>query len=154
MADTKVYYMINKIQNRNIDNELQIPDRIQFPNEFLLFCKWQALPTASRKPRTQQALARSLNMSAQRLTEWKEYKEFNLNVRAEVKRLLGNDIPDIMDIVKKKALRGDNKSAELILKWLGDLVDQQNNYIDKAVVFTWQPDKDNVDAKPLINDIQ
>lgn len=129
--------------------ELKIPN-IEYPNEFIQFCEWSSIPKTMRKPETQKALARKLGLNEQTLSNWKLLPEYNHNTRAILRVFLGNDLPELMYSVKKRALSGSDKAMDTLLKWLGELQDTEVQ-IDKAVVFTWV--KDNSSTKPLSDDV-
>jgi hypothetical protein len=124
---------------------LKVPTT-DYPNEFIQFCEMFAYPSTMRKHKDQLAFARAYKISNNTLTNWKKTVEFNDNIRIIAKQVIGNDLPKLMHIVKERALKGDNKATDTLLKWLGELQDTEVQ-IDKAVIFTWA--HDNSIVKPL-----
>jgi hypothetical protein len=108
---------------------LKVPTT-DYPNEFIQFCEMFAYPSTMRKHKDQLAFARAYKISNNTLTNWKKTV----------------DLPKLMHIVKERALKGDNKATDTLLKWLGELQDTEVQ-IDKAVIFTWA--HDNSIVKPL-----
>ena len=103
-------------------NELiQIPDSLEKSAEFAEFCKWSAQPRDVRQPIEQKQLAKELGVDETTLVRWKELSEFAQNKKYYIREWLGDELPDVMQIVKKGALRGQDRKIELFLKWLGEL---------------------------------
>ena len=127
--------------------DLKLP-KTEYPNEFILFCEMYAYPATMRKHKDSKAFSRAYHIAPNTLTQWKKTPEFNDNIRIIAKQVIGNDLPKLMHIVKERALKGDNKATDTLLKWLGELQESEVQ-IDKAVVFTWAGhNKDNSQTKP------
>jgi hypothetical protein len=107
---------------------IQIPDGYEKATEFVDFCKWSAQPKDIREPQEQQELAKKLGVDKATLCRWKETDEFVSNRKEYIRKWLGDDLPDVMHVVKKWALKGSSKHIDTFLKWLGELTD--STYID------------------------
>lgn len=111
---------------------IQIPDGLEKAAEFTEFCKWAAQPKDVRTPSEQKELTKVLNVDEATLSLWKRHPEFVSNRNYFIREWLGEDMPAVMDVVKKYALRGNLGHIQTMLKWLGELVDSpqvaiQNN---------------------------
>jgi hypothetical protein len=115
--------------------DLKLP-RTDYPNEFIQFCEHHAYPSTLRKYKDNKSFSRAYHISQNTLTQWTKTPEFNDNIRIITKQIIGNDLPKIMEVVKKQALSGSSKHTDILLKWLGEL-QQAETVIDKAVVFKW-----------------
>lgn len=124
--------MSNLITNKFI----KIPDGMTKAVEFNLFCQWSALPRTVREPKEQKQLAEQLGVDEATLSIWKQHPEFAHNRSYLIKRWIGEDMPDIMHAVKKRALAHSTADAKLLLEWLDELrtggveVNVQNNTLN------------------------
>lgn len=102
---------------------IQIPQGLEKAAEFIEFCKWSAQPKSVRLPSEQKELAKKLDVNETHMSEWKNHPEFGQNRRYFIQQWIGDDLPEVMDVVKKYALRGNLGHIQTMLKWLGELVD-------------------------------
>ena len=124
---------------------IQIPEGIDKSAEFVEFCKWSAQPKDVRQPNEQKLLANELRVDETTLVRWKEYPEFAFNKRNYIREWLGDDLPDVMQIVKRGALRGQDRKIELFLKWLGELSEGMNVNVGIAINQTPLTDEQRAD---------
>jgi len=134
-------------------NELiQIPDSLEKSAEFAEFCKWSAQPRDVRQPIEQKQLAKELGVDETTLVRWKELPEFAQNKKYYIREWLGDELPDVMQIVKKGALRGQDRKIELFLKWLGELSEgSETNVAVQVNTFTGSPEQNKELDEELIN---
>lgn len=100
---------------------VQIPEGLQKAGEFLLFCQWSARPKDVRTPKDQKEFAEEFNLDEATLSLWKRTEQFEWNRRLFIRQWLGDDLPDVMNTVKKGALRGNPSHIDTFLRWLGEL---------------------------------
>lgn len=105
------------------DKLVQIPANLEKAVEFVEFCKWSAQPKDVRQPHEQKELTKVLKVDEATLSLWKRHPEFVSNRNYFIKEWLGEDMPAVMNVVKKYALRGNLGHIQTMLKWLGELVD-------------------------------
>jgi DNA-binding IclR family transcriptional regulator len=104
-----------------LDKNIQIPQGLEKTVEFLQFCKWSAQPKDVREPKEQQELALELGVDKATLSIWKQNPEFAHNIRHYVKEFIGNDFPQLMHAVKKRAMNHSTADSKLLLEWLGEI---------------------------------
>jgi DNA-binding XRE family transcriptional regulator len=75
---------------------------------------------------TQEEIADEVGVSRQTLYRWRSELEFQDEIKREINRNTLTHIPAVMNTLQKKAIDGDNKSAELLLKSLSML----NNVVE------------------------
>lgn len=102
-------------------DDIRLPVEIRKPKEFIEFCKWSAQPKSVREPSTQEEWAVANNIDRTTLPIWKQTAEFDFNRRKMIREWLGDDFPEVMNTVKKNAIRGNAKHIEIMLRWLGEL---------------------------------
>lgn len=112
---------------------IQIPDGLEKAAEFIEFCKWSAQPKDVRTPSEQKGLTETLKVDEATLSLWKRHPEFASNRNYFIREWLGDDLPAVMDVVKKYALRGNLGHIQTMLKWLGELIDSPQVAIQQNI---------------------
>lgn len=140
------------MQSTSITSKLiQTPEGIHKAAEFIQFCQWSAQPKEVRQPKEQKEFKDVLKVDEATLSLWKREPEFEFNRRLFIRQWLGDDLPDVMNTVKKGALRGNPSHIDTFLRWLGELsagtqvAVQVNNYQAtpedmEGAVFAWLKD--------------
>lgn len=105
---------------------IQIPNGLDKAAEFIKFCEWSAQPREVRTPVDQKQLAKELGVDVSSLSLWKRNPEFEYNRRMLIREWLGDEIPDVMHIVKVNALKGDTRHIDILLRWLDELSSGSN----------------------------
>jgi transcriptional regulator with XRE-family HTH domain len=75
---------------------------------------------------SQEEIAEKVGVSRQTLYRWRSDLDFQDEIKREINRNTLAHIPAVMNTLQKKAVEGDNKSAELLLKSLSML----NNVVE------------------------
>jgi hypothetical protein len=93
--------------------------------EYLDFIEWIATPSASRKPKTQQELAKKFRVGQDTLSEWKQRNDFWKNV-AQKRRQWGQErTPDVIMALYNRILK--TGSAQEVKLWLQYFEDWSEN---------------------------
>jgi transposase-like protein len=61
-------------------------------------------------------IAEKVGVTRQTLYRWRQDLKFNDEIKREINRNTLTHIPDVMNTLIKKAIEGDNKASELLLK--------------------------------------
>jgi transcriptional regulator with XRE-family HTH domain len=76
--------------------------------------KYLALPKQGGLSHEQ--IAEKVGVTRQTLYRWRQDLKFNDEIKREINRNTLTHIPDVMNTLIKKAIEGDNKASELLLK--------------------------------------
>lgn len=96
-----------------------------------IFVEWLATPKSLRKPKTQNALAKELDVHITTLSTWKRDPRVIAKVRMKIHgHLTIETLPDIVESLKTTALDPDNTRSVSASKLLIDLM----NRADESVV--------------------
>lgn len=84
---------------------------------------------------SQEEFAQKEGVNPATLSEWKSDNTFQDNLRNRINELLGDELPKIYQVIKRKALEGDFRFVELFLKQINALnTDKAVNYPEIIVV--------------------
>lgn len=64
-------------------------------------------------------IAQACEVSERTLQRWRQLPAFQAEYRRRAVQLLGDSLPQVLQVLQKKAIQGSNKSIELYLKTLG-----------------------------------
>jgi len=88
--------------------------------------QWLAQPKINGKyggEKTIQDIADMCGVHRKTIWEWRKNPVFESELKKEMKRIVGNDVPDVLKSMVDAAVKDKNaKAAELILKTYGDML--------------------------------
>ncbi|SMO92817.1 phBC6A51 family helix-turn-helix protein [Melghirimyces algeriensis] len=84
---------------------------------------------------TMEEIAKECGVSRKSLYEWKKSELFQRELKKEIRRTVGDRIPEVIDAMFREAIEnGSGKHAELLLKTYGDmLTDKIEVEVDQTV---------------------
>lgn len=93
------------------------------------FMNWLLVPAPHREPRTQEAMARQLDVDVTTLRRWQKKPSFHQEWKRRVEELQGSPerTQKLLDTIYDRALSGDNKAAQLYLQATGRMAPTQVN---------------------------
>lgn len=80
---------------------------------------WLALPKAQRRPKTQAALAKDLDVAEETLSRWKHEPGFMDGVNALARELVKHDIAEILGVIRSRAKKGELAFVNMALAMAG-----------------------------------
>jgi len=80
-----------------------------------LFIRWLATPEVERSPETQAELAQQLGLRPETLVRWRGQPGFEQTVLADTFSRMRQRVPQILNVVAKKAEAGDYRFVQLAL---------------------------------------
>jgi hypothetical protein len=91
---------------------------LQFTQQQESYLDWLCTAPSERKPRTKEAMASELGVNITTLRRWEKKPHFKAEWQERVDELQGSPerTQAVLDILYKKALDGDTKSAHLYLQ--------------------------------------
>lgn len=95
------------------------PGRPKRKNTRENFKRWLATPSHEREPPTQKEFAKVHNVNAAQLSQWKNEKEFMDDVEQIRRKFLDEHLSEVYNVAKEKALEGDPRMIEFIVKQAG-----------------------------------
>ena len=101
-------------------------EKVTFTVKQIRFIEWLAAAKADRRPKTQIDLAKEIGVNDKTLTRWKKLPGFRDAVTARARELLGDDLPQIYDALRKEAIAGSYKHIELSFKLTGEFVERHD----------------------------
>jgi hypothetical protein len=83
------------------------------------FIAWLALPKAQRTPKTQQALAKEIDIASETLTRWKSLPGFMDAVNALARELVKHDVAEVLGKIRAEAKKGNLPFVNMVLSMAG-----------------------------------
>lgn len=83
------------------------------------FILWLALPKAMRVPKTQGLLANDLGVHQDTLSQWKNIPGFRDEVTAAAREYMRDDVPIVLDTIRKLAIKGSVAHLNMFLSMTG-----------------------------------
>lgn len=75
---------------------------------------------------TMEEIGKECGVSRKSLYEWKKSELFQRELKKEMRRMVGDRIPEVIEAMFKEAIEnGSGKHAELLLKTYGDMLDSK-----------------------------
>lgn len=84
-----------------------------------VYVAWLALPKAQRRPKTQVALAKDLDVAEETLSRWKHEPGFMDDVNALARELVKHDIAEVLGVVRSRAKKGELPYVNMVLAMAG-----------------------------------
>ena len=93
------------------------------------YLNWLLVPAPYRDPKTEEAMARTLEVNESTLRRWKKKPAFAAEWKRRVEELQGSPerTQKLLDTIYDRALNGDNKAAQLYLQATGRMAPTQVN---------------------------
>jgi hypothetical protein len=93
------------------------------------YLNWLVVPAPHRTPRTEEAMAKLLDVNESTLRRWKKKPAFAAEWKKRVEELQGSPerTQKLLDTIYERALNGDNKAAQLYLQATGRMAPAQIN---------------------------
>jgi len=93
------------------------------------YLNWLVVPAPHRTPRTEEAMAKLLEVNESTLRRWKKKPAFAAEWKKRVEELQGSPerTQKLLDTIYERALNGDNKAAQLYLQATGRMAPAQIN---------------------------
>jgi hypothetical protein len=89
---------------------------VKLETEFREFARFYATPRSLRDAKTQGDFAKKFGVSQDTLSDWKQRPEFWHAVETEMRSRESELRPDVLLVIRHKALQGDLKAADVWLK--------------------------------------
>jgi len=128
-------------------------DQLKGMNTREALAYWLALPTKARNPRTQKGLAELMGVSEERLCQIKRDPEFQTQVQDFRKDFFRQFTSNVIEAVKKSAIRGNDKAAKLFLQYVEDFKEttkQEQSRIERREFVFMLPDEKLAELKQII----
>lgn len=94
------------------DSKTWTPDQLKF-------MLWLAQPKAIRSPKLQRDLAKEIGVDQSTLSDWKNIPGFRDDVARYAKDYMRDDIPPVLDTIRKLAIKGSVAHINMFLAMTG-----------------------------------
>ncbi len=93
------------------------------------YLNWLVVPAPYREPRTEEGIAKLLDVNDSTLRRWKKKPSFIMEWKKRVEEMQGSPerTQKLFDNIYERALGGDNKAAQLYLQATGRMAPTQVN---------------------------
>lgn len=136
-------------KRRSYKNEIPAYETVSTYEEYWRMVEWLATPTPMREPKTQVELAKELSLHFTTLSRWQRVEGCYADIRAQMKRTLRGELPNVLYALKNKIFKdGNAKEIQLFLQWVDDFVEKQE------ISHTGSIDVDNPDVKKIVSDFE
>ena len=99
----------------NEGDEERMSENVRFTARQRKYIRWLAQGQENRQPDTEAELARLMGVTDRTLRRWERRTGFVEAVHGEALKLLGRRLPDILDALYKRAVKGDVPAIKLAL---------------------------------------
>jgi len=82
------------------------------------YMEWLVLPVQLRNPKTKTEYAEHLKISRTTLWNWENLSGFDDERRQRIKIKARENTPDVIEVLKNKALSGDVQAMRLYFEWV------------------------------------